>query len=58
VTPDYIDGIGLFGSTTQIAKRLQRYEQIGIDEVVLELRKKDLVDQLADLEELGRVIAS
>jgi F420-dependent oxidoreductase-like protein len=58
VTTDYIDSIGLFGSTSEIAERLRRYERIGIDEVVLELRKKDLADQLADLEELGRVIAS
>jgi F420-dependent oxidoreductase-like protein len=58
VTPDYIDSIGLFGSTAEIAERLQRYERIGIDEVVLELRKKDLADQIADLESLGRVIAS
>ena len=58
VTPDYIDSIGLFGSTAEIAERLQRYERIGIDEVVLEFRKKDLVDQIADLESLGRVIAS
>jgi F420-dependent oxidoreductase-like protein len=58
VTTDYINSIGLFGSTSEIAERLQRYERIGIDEVVLELRKKDLADQLADLEDLGRVIAS
>jgi alkanesulfonate monooxygenase SsuD/methylene tetrahydromethanopterin reductase-like flavin-dependent oxidoreductase (luciferase family) len=58
VTTDYIDSIGLFGSTSEIAERLRRYERIGIDEVVLELRKKDLTDQLADLEDLGRVIAS
>jgi hypothetical protein len=55
---DYIDSIGLFGSTAEIAERLQRYERVGIDEVVLELRKKDLADQIADLESLGRVIAS
>ena len=58
VTDDYIDSIGLFGSAADIGQKLRRYEQIGADEVVLELRKKDLSDQLADLHELGRVIPS
>jgi F420-dependent oxidoreductase-like protein len=55
VTADYINSIGLFGSRTDIRERLHRYEQAGIDEVVLELRKKDLTDQIADLHELGKV---
>lgn len=58
VTAEYIEGIGLFGTPSEIARRLERYQRNGIDEVVLELRKRDLVDQIADLEALGRVIAS
>ena len=52
---DYLDAIGLFGPASLIADRLARYEAAGIDEVVLELRKKDLQDQLVDLSVLGRV---
>jgi F420-dependent oxidoreductase-like protein len=55
VTADYIDSIGLFGTPADIRQRLHRYERAGIDEVVVELRKKDLADQLADLRELGKV---
>jgi F420-dependent oxidoreductase-like protein len=58
VTPDYIDSIGLFGSRTEIADRLRRYERAGVEEVVLELRKKDLTDQIADLKDLGKVAMS
>jgi F420-dependent oxidoreductase-like protein len=58
VTPDYIDSIGLFGSRAEIAERLHRYERAGVEEVVLELRKKDLADQIADLRELGKVATS
>jgi F420-dependent oxidoreductase-like protein len=56
VTADYIDAIGLFGPPAHIRRRLRRYEQIGIDEVVLELRKKDLADQISDIRELGKVV--
>jgi F420-dependent oxidoreductase-like protein len=55
VTADYIDSIGLFGTPTEIQERLHHYERAGIDEVVLELRKKDLADQIADLRKLGKV---
>lgn len=58
VTADYIDSIGLFGSRADIQQRLHRYERAGVDELILELRKKDLTDQLADLHELGKVAAS
>jgi F420-dependent oxidoreductase-like protein len=58
VSAEYIEAIGLFGSTTTIAERLRRYERAGVDEVVLELRKKDLPDQLADLRALGRVVST
>jgi F420-dependent oxidoreductase-like protein len=58
VTADYIDSIGLFGTAPQIADRIRCYEEVGIDEVVLELRKKDVADQVADLRALSTVLAS
>lgn len=57
VTPEYMDAIGIFGSAKDLTARLARYEQAGIDEVVLELRKKDLADQLDDLRAIGRAVA-
>lgn len=56
ITPEYMDSIGLFGTPAQIARRLERYERAGVDEVVLELRKKDLSDQIADLRALATVL--
>ncbi len=47
VTDDYIDAIGLFGPAERIRERAGRYA--GADELVLELRKPDLADQLQDL---------
>jgi alkanesulfonate monooxygenase SsuD/methylene tetrahydromethanopterin reductase-like flavin-dependent oxidoreductase (luciferase family) len=58
VTADYVDSIGLFGTPAQIADRLRRYEEVGVDEVILELRKKDIADQIADLRALSTVLAS
>jgi F420-dependent oxidoreductase-like protein len=55
---DYLDAIGLFGTPRRIAEQLRRYEAAGVDEVVLELRKKDLADQVADLKALGREVIS
>ena len=49
VSHDYADAIGLFGSATRLRKRLARYAAVGVDELVIELRKPDLGDQIADL---------
>jgi len=57
VTDDYVHSIGLFGTAAGIARRLRRYEDVGIDEVVFELRKKDLADQVEDLVALGKAVA-
>jgi len=57
VTAEYVDCIGLFGTVARIRERLGRYENAGMDEVVFELRKKDLADQIADLRALGKAIA-
>lgn len=55
---DYLDSIGLFGSVDRVADRLRRYEDAGIDEVVLELRKRELSDQIDDLKAIGSVMSS
>jgi F420-dependent oxidoreductase-like protein len=57
VRPDYIDSIGLFGTPAAISGRLRDYEAAGIDEVVVELRKRDAADQLDDLRALGKALA-
>ena len=49
VSDGYADSIGLFGPPARIRERLERYTQVGIDEIVVELRKPDLDDQLQDL---------
>ncbi|HEY3603390.1 MAG TPA: LLM class flavin-dependent oxidoreductase [Sporichthyaceae bacterium] len=49
VSDDYADAVGLFGSAARIRKRAERYAAAGVDELVIELRKPDLADQLADL---------
>jgi F420-dependent oxidoreductase-like protein len=56
VTADYMDAVGLFGPIDRIRQRLQRYADAGVDEVVLELRKKDLDGQAADLRALAALI--
>lgn len=57
VSAEYIESIGLFGTLADIDSRLRRYERAGVDEVVIELRKKDLADQITDLREIGKVAA-
>jgi alkanesulfonate monooxygenase SsuD/methylene tetrahydromethanopterin reductase-like flavin-dependent oxidoreductase (luciferase family) len=54
VTDEYIDAIGLFGPAERIRDRAARYA--GVDELVLELRKPDLADQLQDLKLLREVL--
>ncbi len=49
VTDDYVDAIGLFGPPERIRERAARYVAAGVDELVLELRKPHLDDQLDDL---------
>jgi F420-dependent oxidoreductase-like protein len=49
VSDDYADAIGLFGSAARIRKRLERYIAVGVDELVVELRRPDLADRIADL---------
>jgi F420-dependent oxidoreductase-like protein len=56
VRRDYIDSIGLFGTPEDISGRLHDYEAVGIDEVVVELRKPDTADQLEDLRALGKAL--
>ena len=57
VTDEYVDAIGLFGPAELIRARAARYADVGVDELVLELRKPDLVDQLQDLKALREVLA-
>jgi F420-dependent oxidoreductase-like protein len=57
VRGDYIDSIGLFGTPAAISRRLHDYETVGIDEVVVELRKRDAAEQLEDLQALGKALA-
>jgi F420-dependent oxidoreductase-like protein len=56
VTDDYADGIGLFGPPERIRERAARYVERGVDELVLELRKPDLSDQLSDLKTLREAL--
>lgn len=53
----YVDSVGLFGSVDRIRDRIARYAAAGVDELVLELRKPDLADQLDDLRALREVIS-
>lgn len=53
VTEDYADAIGLFGPAGRIRERASRY---AVDELVLELRKPDVADQLLDLKVLRDVL--
>ncbi|MFC4948292.1 LLM class flavin-dependent oxidoreductase [Pseudonocardia sp. GCM10023141] len=55
--PDgYADAIGLFGSPQRIRDRIERYAAAGVDELVVELRKPDLGDQLADLRAFRKAV--
>jgi F420-dependent oxidoreductase-like protein len=56
VSAAYIDGIGLFGSPDRIRERLERYDAAGVDEVVIELRKRDVADQIDDLRTLWKLV--
>lgn len=56
VTDDYIDAISLFGPAELIRERAARYAAVGVDELVLELRKPDLADQLEDLKVLREAL--
>jgi alkanesulfonate monooxygenase SsuD/methylene tetrahydromethanopterin reductase-like flavin-dependent oxidoreductase (luciferase family) len=58
VDDTYADAIGLFGPAPRIRERLDRYAAAGVDEVVLELRQRDLVDRLRDLRSMGALIAA
>ena len=58
VEDSYADAIGLFGPASRIRERLDRYSAAGMDEVVLELRRPDLVDRLSDLRTIGALIAA
>lgn len=54
----YVDSIGLFGPLDRVRRRLDRYRAAGVDEVIFELRKPDLADQLDDLHALREVLAA
>jgi len=58
VTDEYADSVGLYGSPERIAERVERYRAAGIDELVVELRKPDLADQLDDLRLLWKALTS
>lgn len=58
VEDDYADSIGLFGPVERIRERLGRYTSAGVDEVVLELRRRDLDDRLRDLDIIGALITA
>jgi F420-dependent oxidoreductase-like protein len=58
VTDGYADAVGLYGPPDRIADRLERYRAAGIDELVVELRKPDLADQLDDLRLFWKAVAS
>jgi alkanesulfonate monooxygenase SsuD/methylene tetrahydromethanopterin reductase-like flavin-dependent oxidoreductase (luciferase family) len=56
VTDGYADSIGLFGSVERVRDRLERYARAGVHELVVELRKPDLADQLDDLRLLWKAV--
>jgi F420-dependent oxidoreductase-like protein len=58
VTDEYADAVGLYGPPDRIADRLTRYRAAGIDELVVELRKPDLADQLDDLRVFWKAVCS
>ncbi|HEV3353264.1 MAG TPA: LLM class flavin-dependent oxidoreductase [Acidimicrobiales bacterium] len=58
VTDEYADSVGLYGPPERIAERADRYRAAGIDELVIELRKPDLGDQLDDLRLFWKALTS
>ena len=58
VTDEYAESVGLYGSPERIAERIGRYRAAGIDELVIELRKPDLADQLDDLRGFCKALTS
>lgn len=56
VTDEYADAIGLFGPPDRIRDRVERYAAAGVDELVVELRKPDLADQLEDLRTFRKAV--
>jgi alkanesulfonate monooxygenase SsuD/methylene tetrahydromethanopterin reductase-like flavin-dependent oxidoreductase (luciferase family) len=58
VTGEYADSVGLYGPPERIAERVERYRAAGIDELVVELRKPDLADQLDDLRLFWKALTS
>ena len=58
VATGYVDAIGLFGSPERVRERLERYRTAGVDEIIVELRARDLDDQLEDLRLLWEVATS
>jgi F420-dependent oxidoreductase-like protein len=58
VTDEYADSVGLYGPPERIAERIERYRAAGIDELVIELRKPDLADQLDDLRGFCKALTS
>ena len=56
VADEYADAIALVGTPERIRSRIDRYVAAGIDELVVELRKPDLTDQLDDLRTLRKAI--
>jgi F420-dependent oxidoreductase-like protein len=58
VTDEYADSVGLYGPPERIAERVDRYRAVGIDELVVELRKPDLGDQLDDLRLFWKALTS
>jgi F420-dependent oxidoreductase-like protein len=56
VEDSYADAIGLFGPAPRIRERLERYAAAGVDEIVLELRRRDIVDRLSDLRAIGTLM--
>ena len=58
VSDAYADSVGLYGPPERIAERAERYRAAGIDELVVELRKPDLADQLDDLRLFWKAVSA
>jgi F420-dependent oxidoreductase-like protein len=56
VSDAYADSIGLFGTVERVRERLDRYVAAGVDEIVVELRKPDVTDQVEDLRLLWKAV--
>jgi hypothetical protein len=50
-----VDALGAFGTPERVAGRLDAYRAAGVDELVVELRARDLDDRLADLRTLAEI---